>query len=181
LPLPSVQSNRVIFFRIAWLAMWYNQCIVIKTSLNLSDIMHIVECLTTGPSNVIAPVGVTSSWHYRVITPVGITSSSRHLWRHSRTLGLEFLKFATIRAQNAHKISQLVKFSNLSSMQHWKAETTSFLCSKRFENRSINKEVTAVLIQSFLQRFYLFDWIKRLLSLNKHMRQVADFVGAPHK
>jgi hypothetical protein len=30
---------------------------------------------------------------------------------------------------------------------HWKAETTSFPCSKRFENRSINKEVTAVLSQ----------------------------------
>jgi hypothetical protein len=41
---------------ITWLAMWYNQCIVIKTSLNLT---HIAERLTTGPSDVIAPVGVT--------------------------------------------------------------------------------------------------------------------------
>jgi hypothetical protein len=63
--------------------MWYNQCIVIKTSLNLSDVMHIVECLTTGPSDIIAPVGVTSSWRYRVIALVGVMSSP-HLWRHSR-------------------------------------------------------------------------------------------------
>jgi hypothetical protein len=27
----------------------------------------------------------------------------------------------------------------------------------------------------------LFAWIKMLLSLNKQMRQVIDFVGAPHK
>jgi hypothetical protein len=32
----------------AWLAMWYNQCIVIKTSLNLSDVMHIKKKNTSG-------------------------------------------------------------------------------------------------------------------------------------
>jgi hypothetical protein len=35
--------------------------------------MHVVERLTMGPSDVIAPVDVTSSWRYCVIAPVGIT------------------------------------------------------------------------------------------------------------
>jgi hypothetical protein len=31
-------------------------------SLNLGDVMHIVERLTMGPSDVIAPVGIVSSF-----------------------------------------------------------------------------------------------------------------------
>jgi hypothetical protein len=53
------------------------------TSLNLSDIMHIVERLTTAPSDVIAPVGV-------------ICDVTAELWV------LNFwIKFATVQAQNA--------------------------------------------------------------------------------
>jgi hypothetical protein len=39
-------------------------------------------------------------------------------------------------------------FQTWVKMQHWKAETTSFLYSERFENRSINKEVTGTAISS---------------------------------
>jgi hypothetical protein len=82
-----VKRYCAVFFRIARL---YHTAALWLTSLTLSDVMHIVERLTTVPSDVIAPVGVTSSWRYRVIAPVGATSS-RHLRRHGRTLGLEFL------------------------------------------------------------------------------------------
>jgi hypothetical protein len=83
-----------------------------KTSLNLSDVMHIVERLTTGPSDVIAPVGVTSSRRYRIIAPISVMSSWRcriicditaELW------DLNFwIKFATIQAKNTSKCSHLV-------------------------------------------------------------------------
>jgi hypothetical protein len=54
---------------------------------------YIVERQMTGPSDVIAPVGVTSSWRRRVICDV-----TAKLWV------LNFLiKFVTIRAKNASK------------------------------------------------------------------------------
>jgi hypothetical protein len=57
--------------------------------------MHIVERLTTGPSDIIAPVSIASSWRYCDVTA--------ELW----VLNL-WIKFATIRAQNASKCSHLV-------------------------------------------------------------------------
>jgi hypothetical protein len=75
------------------------------------DVVHIVERLTTGPSDVIAPVGVTSSWRYRIIAPVGVTSSwcriicdvMAELWV------LNFwIKFATVRAKKGLKMLSLV-------------------------------------------------------------------------
>jgi hypothetical protein len=111
LPLPSVQSNRMIFFRITLL---YHMAALWWTSLNLSDdIMGIVGHLTTGSiSDVIALVGVTSSWCYRVIAPVGLTSSWRRRIICNITAKLWVLnfwiKFATIQAKNASKCSHLV-------------------------------------------------------------------------
>jgi hypothetical protein len=70
--------------------------------------LHIVEDLTTGQSDIIAPVGVTSLWRYRVIAPIGVTRRiicdvPAELWV------LNFwIKFATIRAKNASKYSHLV-------------------------------------------------------------------------
>jgi hypothetical protein len=75
----------------------------------VGDVMHIVERLTTGPSDVIAPVGVMSLWRYRVIAPVGVTSSWRRRVIYDVTADhwvLNFwIKFVTIRAQNASKCS----------------------------------------------------------------------------
>jgi hypothetical protein len=82
--------------------MWYNQCIVIKMSLNLSDVMHIVDRLTTGPSDIIAPVGITSSHHCSRRRNV-ICDVTAKLWV------LNFwIKFATIRAKKCLKMLSLV-------------------------------------------------------------------------
>jgi hypothetical protein len=81
----------VIFFWITWL---YHMAALWLTSVDLHDIMYIVEHLTTGPSDVIAPVGITLSRHLRLAAKLWVLK----FW----------IKFATIQAKNASKCSHLV-------------------------------------------------------------------------
>jgi hypothetical protein len=65
---------------------------------NFSDVMHIVERLTTGSSDVIVPIGVASPWRRRIISDFTSKLWVLNFW----------IKYATIRAQNASRCSHLV-------------------------------------------------------------------------
>jgi hypothetical protein len=92
-----MQSNRAVFF---WIARLYHTGALWLTSSNLSDVMHFVGCLTTGPSDIIVPVGITLLWRNHIIAPISVTSRPN--------FGSWISEFATIRTKKCLKILIIV-------------------------------------------------------------------------